>query len=268
MTHSGFKGSLAITHITTATAIINVDGVNFITDPVFAPAGTEWLVPSLTLKIDHDPAISLDALPPIDAVLLSHEDHPDNLDELGRRLLDGRHVITTPDGAKNLAPRPGVRGIQRWELMELYLSGKKFKITGVPCIHYPGGECTGFIIETETFGISSDGRPNAIYVSGDTIYHEELPLIKEKWHIVAAILNFGNAHVPSPSGEIVKITMDGRDGARLVKEIGADVLVPMHFKGWGHFTEGEEGLEKAFEEEGITERVRWLRPSGQKVTIF
>lgn len=52
-------------------------------------------------------------------VLLSHEDHIDNLDFEGRRLLDGRRVITTPDGAKNLAPRPGVATIKSWETLTL-----------------------------------------------------------------------------------------------------------------------------------------------------
>lgn len=109
-----FSAPLALTHIGTATAIIHVDGINLLTDPVFSPAGTEWDLGIMVLKISDTPAKSLADLPPIDAVLLSHEDHPDNLDEPGRATLDGRHVFTTPDGAKKLAPRPGVRAIKPW----------------------------------------------------------------------------------------------------------------------------------------------------------
>jgi L-ascorbate metabolism protein UlaG (beta-lactamase superfamily) len=109
-----FDAPLSITHIGTATAIIHVDGVNLLTDPVFSPAGTEWDLGIAVLKLADTPAMTLADLPPIDAVLLSHEDHPDNLDELGRAALDGRHVFTTADGAKKLAPRPGVRAIQPW----------------------------------------------------------------------------------------------------------------------------------------------------------
>lgn len=109
-----FDAPLSITHIGTATAIIHVDGVNLITDPVFSQAGTEWDMGIMTLKLGNTPAMSLSTLPPIDAVLLSHEDHPDNLDEPGRALLDGRQVLTTSDGAKNLAPRPGVRALKPW----------------------------------------------------------------------------------------------------------------------------------------------------------
>lgn len=109
-----FDAPLGITHIGTATAIIHLDGVNLITDPVFSTAGTQWDMGILTLEITETPAFKLADLPHIDAVLLSHEDHPDNLDELGRVLLDGRHVFTTPDGAQKLAPRPSVRAMKNW----------------------------------------------------------------------------------------------------------------------------------------------------------
>ena len=109
-----FQAPLSLTHIGTATAIIHLDGVNLITDPVFSQAGTEWDLGIIILKLKDTPALSLADLPPIDAVLLSHEDHADNLDEPGRGLLDGRQVLTTSDGAKKLAPRPGVRSLKPW----------------------------------------------------------------------------------------------------------------------------------------------------------
>src|SRR5881394_4033242 len=109
MSPPSFKSNVNITHIGTATAIFEIDGVNLLTDPFFSPAGTEWDLGIAVLKNTDTPAMTLQDLPPIDAVLLSHEDHPDNLDELGRRLLDGRKVITSMDGAKKLRPRPGVR---------------------------------------------------------------------------------------------------------------------------------------------------------------
>jgi L-ascorbate metabolism protein UlaG (beta-lactamase superfamily) len=109
-----FKAPLAITYVGTATAIVHIDGVNFLTDPVFSPSGSEWDMGVVVLKLSDTPALGLADLPHIDAVLLSHEDHPDNLDEPGRVTLDGRHVLTTVDGAKKLAPRPGVRALRPW----------------------------------------------------------------------------------------------------------------------------------------------------------
>ncbi|KAL1963110.1 hypothetical protein VTN77DRAFT_8653 [Rasamsonia byssochlamydoides] len=262
-----FKSTLNITHIGTATAILEIDGVNLLTDPFFSPAGTEFDVGhGIILKNTDTPALRLEDLPPIDAVLLSHEDHPDNLDELGRRLLDGRHVLTTVDGAKKLAPRPGVRGLRPWETVTLAVGGKKFQVTGTPCQHLPGGECTGFIITADEFGTSPDGRPNAIYISGDTVYIDELTRIPEKFHIVAAILNLGAAHAPLPTGTI-QITMDGKQAARLFRDIKADVLVPMHYESWGHFTQFGKELEQVFKAEGIYDKVCWLTPGESKKVL-
>lgn len=251
--------SLTITWIDTASAIIDINGVKLITDPFFSPANTEWDFGIVVLKNTVSPGLTLETLPPIDAVLLSHEDHPDNLDELGRRLLDGRKVLTTMDGAKKLAPRPGVRGLRPWETVDLIASGQTFRVTGTPCQHLPGGEVTGFILEHDSFGTASDGRPNAIYISGDTVYLDELAqTIPQKWKITVAILNFGNAQVPMPGGGSLQITMDGKQGARLFRELKADVLVPMHFDSWGHFTQHGDGLKTDFENEGVHDQVCWL----------
>ncbi|PLB52006.1 putative Zn-dependent hydrolases of the beta-lactamase protein [Aspergillus steynii IBT 23096] len=266
MAPSTFKSSLTMTHIGTATAILDIDGVRFLTDPFFSPAGTEWDVGVAVLKNTETPALGLENLPPIDAILLSHEDHPDNLDELGRRLLDGRHVLTTMDGAKNLAPRPGVRGLKPWETVPLVAGGKKFQVTGIPCQHVPGNECTGFVLESESFGTREDGRPNVIYFSGDTVYFDELDRIKERWHVVAAVLNFGNAHAPLPEGPL-QITMDGKQGAHLFRQLGADVLVPMHFESWGHFTQFGHELRSVLDGEGVGDKVCWLTPGEAKIVI-
>ncbi|KAL2262298.1 hypothetical protein VTK26DRAFT_1802 [Humicola hyalothermophila] len=259
-----FNAPLAITHIGTATAIIHIDGVNLITDPVFSPGGTEWSFGIMTLKLFDSPAMDLSTLPPIDAVLLSHEDHPDNLDEPGRALLDGRKVLTTPDGAKKLAPRPGVRALLPWETFPLEIGGRNFDVVGTPCEHLPGGEVVGFIVTAPSFG-QTDGKPNAIYFSGDTIYLPELAKMRDRFHISVALLNIGKATAPLPTGPL-QITLDGADAARLFREIGADVLVPMHFESWDHFKEKREALRAAFEKEGVMDKVLWLEP-GVKTSI-
>ncbi|KIJ36151.1 hypothetical protein M422DRAFT_261478 [Sphaerobolus stellatus SS14] len=251
--------SLTATHIGTATVLLTLNSITFLTDPVFDPAGTNYDVGRTILKKHETPAPRLKDLPSVDAILLSHEDHSDNLDPSGRTLLNGRIVLTTPDGAKNLAPRPGVHALKPWEMLELKMGGKDFKVTGTPCKHVPGGEVVGFIVESADFGTASDGRPNAIYFSGDTVYIEDLKKIKDKWHIAAAIFNWGNAKTFMRE-EVIKITLDGKDAVQLFKDIGADVLIPIHFEGWEHFTQSKDALEKDFKEGGIEDKVRWLTP--------
>ncbi|WBW70835.1 Zn-dependent hydrolases of the beta-lactamase [Schizosaccharomyces osmophilus] len=273
MPSTNFLSNVSITHLTTATAIFSIDHVNFLTDPVFSPAGTKLNYESNILKDGSailqnsiDPALGLESLPPIDAVLLSHEDHADNLDDLGRRLLDGRKVITTMDGAKNLQPRPGVRGIRPWETIPLDVGGKTFQVTGVPTRHVPGEECTGFILECNTFGTSPEGLPNVIYFSGDTVYIEEIKEIRKKYHVCVAILNLGKAIAFSHDGPL-QITLDGKQAGQLVKDLNIELMVPIHFEGWGHFTQAGKELTRDFEEEGISDRVCWVTP-GKPSTLI
>ncbi|OJZ85402.1 hypothetical protein ASPFODRAFT_208547 [Aspergillus luchuensis CBS 106.47] len=274
---------LTITHITTATAILNIDGINLLTDPFFGSVeGTEYdetadwekadlnifglksIPPPPHLVNEQGPALQLHDLPPIDAVLLSHEDHIDNLDPEGRKLLDGRKVFTTMDGASNLRPRPGVIGLRPWETVTSYIGGKQFRITGTPCKHFPIGEVTGFILEEDSFGIHASGKPNAIYFSGDTVYIDELKEIGKKWHITAAILNLGKATFHFPNGAI-QITMDGEQAVQLTRDIGADFMIPIHFESWKHFTEDRKDLEKIFKENGFMDKVVWTTPGVPKV---
>lgn len=279
------KSSVSITHISTATAIISIDGINFLTDPVFCPAGSAYVYdgwakapnlhewgftgkpPASVLRSIDGPAIELHELPPIDAVLLSHEDHVDNLDPLGRQLLDGRRVFTTPDGEKNLKPRPGVIGLQPWQTVSANIGGKEFRITGTPCKHFPGGEVTGFILESNSFGVNAEsGLPNVVYFSGDTVWIDELAEIKNKWHIVVSVLNLGNALFPYPNG-VLQITFDGKQAAHFMRVTGADIMVPIHFESWEHFTEHQAELRDVFYKEGVAEKVQWLTPGVAKQIV-
>ena len=73
-----------ITHIGTATALIELDGLTILTDPYFSRNGTVWTGASgAKLTNTYEPAMRLENLPPIDLIMLSHEDHKDNLDDLG-----------------------------------------------------------------------------------------------------------------------------------------------------------------------------------------
>ncbi|OJJ31440.1 hypothetical protein ASPWEDRAFT_45366 [Aspergillus wentii DTO 134E9] len=252
MVPSTFQSVVSITHITTA-ALLQIDDVVFLTDPVFGKAGIKHdlshLFPNTTEPIFTSsleiPALRLDQPPHIDAILLSHEDHCDNLDPTGRQLLDGRKLVTTINGAKNLASRPGALGAKPWETQTHFIQGVEYQVTGTPCVHLPGGEVTGLILRTELFGYSTDDLPTAIWVSGDTIYLEELVEMKKKFHIVMAVVNLGAAKVEySGASKPLLIGMGGNDAARLVREIGIGITVPVHYESWGHFYRVWRGVEE------------------------
>ncbi|KAG6962975.1 hypothetical protein JG688_00008366 [Phytophthora aleatoria] len=141
-----FKSSVSVTHITTATTILSIDDVNFLIDPTFDKKGDFEQQGGFVLTKTDDPALGLEDLPVIHAVLLSHEDHIDNLDTSDRTMLNGRH---------------------------------QFKITGTPTQHLPGGECTGFVLESPSLGVNeADGLPN---LTRDIDAEKMVPLHFESW---------------------------------------------------------------------------------------
>jgi L-ascorbate metabolism protein UlaG (beta-lactamase superfamily) len=79
---------MRLTHIGGPTTLIELGGWRLLSDPTFDAPGRRYSFGwgALTRKL-AGPAVAADALGRIDAVLLSHEHHDDNLDPAGRALL-------------------------------------------------------------------------------------------------------------------------------------------------------------------------------------
>ncbi|CQD21986.1 hypothetical protein BN000_05431 [Mycobacterium europaeum] len=90
------------------TTVVDIAGHRLVIDPTFDPPGVHSYLTKLT-----GPAVSAEALGRVDAVLISHDQHPDNLDDAGRRMaLAAPLVLTHPGAAGRLGPpavgwRPG-----------------------------------------------------------------------------------------------------------------------------------------------------------------
>jgi L-ascorbate metabolism protein UlaG (beta-lactamase superfamily) len=90
MTSTGtsfLPGNVGVRLVGGPTALIEMGGLRFLTDPTFDPPG-DHPVGNRVLVKTRGPAVAADDIGPVDAVLLSHDQHPDNLDAAGRRLLD------------------------------------------------------------------------------------------------------------------------------------------------------------------------------------
>src|SRR5262245_7977404 len=156
--------SMTITLIGGPTALLEIGGLNFLTDPAFdAPQAYEGAV---RLEKLSGPALGPDELPPIDVVLLSHDQHFDNLDHAGRAFLPrARRLLTTPAGAARLGS--ATEGLAPWQSTEARTSsGQRLSITATPARHGPygfgpiSGDVTGFVISV------GDEHGPGIYVSG------------------------------------------------------------------------------------------------------
>nr|BFE71810.1 hypothetical protein GCM10020092_051110 [Actinoplanes digitatis] len=108
-----------ITHIGGPTTLIEAEGWRILTDPTFdAPGRTYrfgWGTASRKLT---GPAVPAESLGTIDAVLLTHDHHADNLDDAGRALLPSAgRVVTTVVGARRLGP--ATTGLAPWRTTRL-----------------------------------------------------------------------------------------------------------------------------------------------------
>lgn len=239
------------------TALFEYGGLRFLTDPTFdQPRGYE--VPGGSLTKTAPPAAAPADLGRIDVVLLSHDEHPDNLDESGRALLaDVPLTLTTPGGGKRLgAP---ARGLADWEAAELDRpGGGTVTVTGVPAVHGPApraaveaalGEVVGFVL-------TGAGLP-VVYVSGDNASGAAVAEIAERFGPVdTAILFAGAPRIPVLfDGE--PIVLDSVQAADATRVLGARRVVPVHYEGWAHFTEGREELAAAFTAAGVHGRLDW-----------
>jgi len=83
MLEEGAMTALTLTLIGGPTTLIEADGFRLVTDPTFDPPG-EYQLSYVTLTKTSGPALSADRIMPVDAVLISHDQHSDNLDHAGR----------------------------------------------------------------------------------------------------------------------------------------------------------------------------------------
>jgi L-ascorbate metabolism protein UlaG (beta-lactamase superfamily) len=85
------------------------------------------------------PALSAEAVSPVDAVLLSHDQHFDNLDHAGRAFLhSAKRIFSKQAAAGRLGPL--VTGISLWETVPLETkTGGRLHLTATPARHGPAG---------------------------------------------------------------------------------------------------------------------------------
>ena len=199
----------------------------------------------------------------IDAVLLSHDHHEDNLDRAGRTLLPlAGKVITTCLGAKRLGHN--AVGLKTWQNTTLETEEFQIKITAAPArhgslgSHIIVGETTGFILEW------AGQKHGALYISGDTVWFKGLRAIAQRFKIGTAILHIGAARFPITGP--IRFTFNAKEAVYAVDALKPYIVIPIHYEGWHHFQEPRAGAEKYFSAAGIQERVQWL-PLGEPVAV-
>ncbi|MFF5841800.1 MBL fold metallo-hydrolase [Streptomyces massasporeus] len=244
------------------TALFEYGGLRFLTDPTFDAPG-DYARPGGPVLTKTAPAAATPAdLGGVDVVLLSHDEHPDNLDTSGRALLDRIPLtLTTPGGGERLRESLGdkVRGLADWESVELDRpGGGTVTVTGVPALHGPGPreQVEPFTGQVVGFVLTGEGLPT-VYVSGDNASLDAVREIAGRFAPVdTAVLFAGAPRFPVLFDNQV-LVLDSAMAAEAARILGARRVVPVHYDSWAHFTEGREQLEAAFTAAGLLDRLDW-----------
>ncbi|MBL1081659.1 MBL fold metallo-hydrolase [Streptomyces actinomycinicus] len=236
------------------TVLIEYGGLRFLTDPTFDDPG-DYPSPSggRTLVKTAPPRTPLAELGPVDVVLLSHDQHADNLDHSGRALLAAvPRTFTTPAAAGRLGGT--TEPLTPWQSVDLPRpDGGTVTVTAAPALHGPEGseplvgDVTGFVL-------TSAGLPS-VYVSGD---NASLDLVKEiaarYAPVDTAVLFAGAPRMPALDDAL--LVLDGRGTAAAAQLLEARRVVAAHCDSWAHFTESRDDVVRAFEEAGLTDRLQ------------
>jgi L-ascorbate metabolism protein UlaG (beta-lactamase superfamily) len=253
--------NVRLTHIGGPTLLIEVGGWRILTDPTFDAPGKRYFFGwGTTSRKVAGPAIAADELGPIDAVLISHDHHGDNLDPAGRALLPRLGtIVTTVPGAKRLAGSGPARGLAAWDTTRLEAPGKPaIEITATPCRHGPPGS-HAIVGEVVGFALKWDGQEHGVlWISGDTVLYDGVREVADRLTVDTAILHLGGVRFPV-SGPI-RYTMTAADAIELVGSIRPRAAIPIHYEGWKHFREGRAAIEAqlAGAPPDIRARFRWL----------
>jgi L-ascorbate metabolism protein UlaG (beta-lactamase superfamily) len=274
---------MQLTHIGGPTVLVEVGGWRILTDPTFDPPGERyafgWGTSSTKLT---GPAVDPGELGPVDAVLLTHDHHADNLDEAGRALLaDVPVVVTTTPGARRLGTdragdqagdRAGdratsIQGLEPWATTRLEAPGRPtIEVTATPCRHGPPlsrpivGHVVGFAL---TWPGQSHG---ALWISGDTVLHRELWEVVDRVPVGVALLHLGGVRFPVTGP--LRYTMTVDEAVELCERLRPRTAIPVHYEGWSHFRQGREPIEQrlATAPAAVREAFRFL-PMGEATTV-
>jgi L-ascorbate metabolism protein UlaG (beta-lactamase superfamily) len=244
-----------ITLVGGPTALIEIDGFRLLTDPTFDAPGA-YQLPHVKLEKLTAAAVSAEAVGRIDAVLLSHDQHADNLDHGGRDFLGhAKRVLTTVAGAKRLGGH--AEGLAPWQVTELAGSnGRSLTVTATPARHGPAGieplsgDVIGFVLT------SKDNSISPIYISGDTVWYDGVAEVARRFKAGVVLPFAGAAQTRGP----FHLTMDTNDTIETARAFPDAVIVPLHTDGWAHFRQNGNDLRASFDTLGFGSRLKLLEP--------
>jgi N-acyl-phosphatidylethanolamine-hydrolysing phospholipase D len=264
-----------VTWINHSTFLIQADDVTFLTDPIFTNRCSPFSF--IGPKRHHQPKPSLEGLPKVDFVLISHN-HYDHMDRATlKKLLELQPALQwiVPLGLKcwflkkikEVNPA-SVRELAWYESIVIRQGTQEIKCTSVPAQHFSGRGIfdanktlwSGFIVET---------REKCFYFAGDTGYNEiDFKEIGKRYKkIDLSLLPIG---IYTPRDFMKPVHINPKEAVIIHKEVGSLLSIGGHWKTFRLASEETErppfDLYCALKEQGVSpQEFRVLNP-GQTIS--
>ncbi|MBA3722455.1 MAG: MBL fold metallo-hydrolase [Parachlamydiaceae bacterium] len=247
------EGELQVTFINHSTLLIQIDGLNILTDPIWSKRASpfRWLGP----KRIGLPGIKLQDLPPIDYVLISHN-HYDHMDIPTLKTLQQIHapLIFTGLGNKHYLNRCGIKNVEEFDWWESTTLLNKNKLTYVPAQHF---SARGLLDRDKTLwgGFTLQGSKHLIYFAGDTGYGPHFNEIRSRIGVPHLSLLPIGAY--KPEWFMQPVHMSPKEAVKALKDLGSKHAIAIHF---GTFQLSDEKIHDPFEELNLALKEYQLSP--------
>jgi L-ascorbate metabolism protein UlaG (beta-lactamase superfamily) len=248
-----------ITFIGTATTIISAAGFSILTDPNFLHRGDRaYAGLGVSTRRLTEPALSIQQLPALDFIVLSHH-HGDHFDRIAARDLDhGLPIVTEPHAARKLRTQ-GFRSpiaLSTWQSQAFTRADAEVRVTSVPGKHAP--KPLGYIVPPvmgSMLDFSRGGqRLLRLYITGDTLMHEGINAIAERFADVdLCLIHLGGTRIAG-----VLLTMDARQGVEALRVIAPREAIPVHYDDYTLFRSPLSDFRRAAERAGLPVGLHYL----------
>jgi L-ascorbate metabolism protein UlaG (beta-lactamase superfamily) len=262
------EDSLYITPIGHGTFLVQMDGINILTDPIWSErcSPLSWVGP----KRKHEPGIRFEDLPPVDAVLVSHN-HYDHLDlpTLRRLAKKGMPRAIVPLGNLDDMQSSGIPTVDELDWWQSVHLSASVTITLVPAQHYSGRTLWdrnqslwgGFVVS---------GPSGNIFYSGDTGYGPHFQEIARRFSPIRVALLPIAPFRPSQAGDPTQeyrriIHMGPADAVQAHLDLGTPVSIAAHFQ---VFQLGFDGFNDAIDELVASLKEHHLKPDAFIAPVF
>jgi L-ascorbate metabolism protein UlaG (beta-lactamase superfamily) len=225
--HEAQLDDVHVTWLGHSTTLLAIDGKRFLTDPVWYRRVSPFT--HLGPERFFDAPVSLNELPPLDFILLSH-DHYDHLDKGAIQYLSSKNtpVITMLGVGKRLRKwgiNPAlITELDWWQQKEL---GDGFMLTALPARHFSGRSLTDrFTTLWGSFAIKSPNHN--IYFGADSGYYEGFKMIGE----LLGPFDLTLLEIGAYNSLWADIHMGPENAIQAHLDVRGRLLLPLH---WGTF---------------------------------